>query len=226
MEPTKKVIAVSAEQMRQIDERAVHEFKIPVLTLMEHAGKVVTRECLKTIRGIRIAKPKVLVLCGGGNNAGDGLVVARRLYLAKISVSAILLKPADSFKDAVLANFNEIVRLGLPYEEDPKFLAIKKKIEENHIVVDAIVGTGLKREITGLMKETIQALNASGKVVISVDIPSGLDADTAEIHGVCVRADVTVTMGALKIGFLKEKARPWTGKIVVADIGFPKKLFD
>ena len=112
----------------KIDERAVHEFKIPVLTLMERAGNAVALECLKTIRVKKIANPKVLVLCGSGNNAGDGLVVARRLYLAKISVSAILLKPADSFKDAVLANFNEIVRLGLPYEEDPKFLAIKKKI--------------------------------------------------------------------------------------------------
>ena len=86
----------------KIDERAVHDFKIPVLTLMERAG-----------------------------NAGDGLVAARRLYPAKIPVSLILLKPADSFKDAVLANFNEIVRLGLPYEEAPEYVSIKKKILES-----------------------------------------------------------------------------------------------
>ena len=124
----------------KIDERAVHEFKIPVLTLMERAGNAVA--------------------------------------------------------DAVLTNFKEVVRLDIPYEEDPGFVAVKKKIEESNLVIDAIVGTGLKREITGLMSQTIQALNASGKVVVAVDIPSGLDADTAEIHGICVRADVTVTMGA------------------------------
>ena len=196
MDPAEKVIAVSAEQMRRIDERAVHEFKIPVLTLMERAGNAVALECLKTIRVKKIANPKVLVLCGGGKNAGDGLVAARRLYLAKIPVSAILLKPADSFKDAVLANFNEIVRLDLPYEEVPEFVSIKRKIAECNLVIDSILGTGLKRRITGLMRQSIQAVNASVKIVDAVDIPSGLDADTAKIHGVCIRADVTVTMGA------------------------------
>ena len=98
--------------------------------------------------------------------------------------------------------------------------------KESDLVVDAIFGVGIHSAVSGVFEKAIRAINGSQRPVVSIDLPSGLDADTAEIHGVCVRANVTVTMGARKLGFLEKRAKPWTGKIVVADIGFPKKLFE
>ncbi len=220
-----KAPAVSAEEMRRIDERAVKEFHIPVLKLMENAGKSVANACLKTIRANKIKNPKVLLLCGGGNNGGDGFVAARRLYLKKIPVSILLFKPKESLKGPVLINFRKLIRLKIPHHVEPTLRLIMAEIKGSHLIVDAIFGTGLKRNISGVIKKSIRAVNASEKPVIAVDIPSGMDADTAEVHGVSVKADLTITMGALKLGFLKKKSRRYTGKIEVADIGFPKSLF-
>lgn len=101
---------------------------------------------------------------------------------------------------------------------------IEKEFTEAHLFIDALLGTGSKGEVTGLFQETIQCINASGKPVVAVDIPSGLDADSGRQNGTCIRAHLTVTMAAIKKGFLETKAKEWIGKVIVADIGYPQAL--
>ena len=220
--------AVSCEEMRAIDRRAQEEFGIPQETLMENAGKAVAEESLKILGEIRPAgaRPKALLFCGGGNNGGDGLVAARILHERKIDVKVFLFRPAASLTGAALDNLKKLKNLNIPYEELPETDKIKAETKDCDLLVDALLGTGIKNEVTGLYKEALEAMNASKKPLVAVDVPSGMDADTGIPLGICARARLTVTMGAAKIGFLKNSAEKWTGKIVIADIGFPKELFE
>ncbi|OGR85055.1 MAG: NAD(P)H-hydrate epimerase [Elusimicrobia bacterium RIFCSPLOWO2_01_FULL_54_10] len=216
-------LVFTTKQMRKLDERATREFGIPTLTLMENAGKAVAGECQKILSEKKIASPKVLILCGSGNNGGDGFVAARFLHQAGISVNVILFKPKTSLCAEPLVNFRKVEMLGISCQETD-LPVIQSEIKKSDLIVDAIFGTGLKREVTGLIGQAIGAANDSGKTIMAIDIPSGMDADTGEIHGICIKADLTVTLAAFKAGFLNEKSHSWTGKILVANIGFPKEL--
>jgi len=219
-----KIPAVSCEEMREIDRRAIEEYGIPVETLMENAGKSVAEQCLMLLDRLQIEKPwKIVVCCGGGNNGGDGLVAARLLKQRGIEVNIILLKPTESFKGATLLNFEKI-KDEVPYEVIPNGAKIKNDLASSALILDALLGTGFKGDVEGIFREMIELINRSGRPVVSVDIPSGLDADDGKIRGVSVRANLTVTMGAMKKGFLTAKAEKKTGEVVVADIGFPKEL--
>ena len=192
---------------------------------MENAGRAAAEESVRYLQKAGRPRPwKVVVFCGGGNNGGDGLAAARFLAQKGIETRAFIFKPAASLKDEVLSNFEELRRLSIPYEFLPKFAKIAQEIRDASLLIDALLGTGLKKNVEGDLAEVVAAINASGLPVVSVDIPSGLDADTGSVLGTCVKAGFTVTMGALKKGFLNPKARHWTGEIVVADIGFPKEL--
>ena len=220
-----KAPAVTAEQMRELDRRARDEFGIPVKALMENAGRAVAEESVRFLKKTGSAKPwKVLLFCGGGNNGGDGLVAARLLAQQGIETRTFIFKPADSLKDEVLSNFEELGRLSLPYEFLPKFAKISQEIRGSSLLIDALLGTGLKSKVRGDFAQAIGAVNGSGLPVLSVDVPSGMDADSGAVPGTCVKAALTVTMGALKKGFLNPRARRWTGNVRVADIGFPKEL--
>ena len=212
--------------MRAIDRRAQEEFGIPAANLMENAGRAVAAEALRLLRSKKIPKPwKVLALCGGGNNGGDGFVAARLLAARGARTMTLILKPKEALEGPARSNFQKLMDLNLAYAILPKFDKIKTEIGNARLVLDALLGTGLKKEVQEPFRSAIRALNRSRKTVIAVDVPSGLDADTGGVHGICVKAHRTVTMGALKTGLLVPAARKWTGRVIVADIGFPKNIF-
>ena len=218
------VKVVTAAQMRAIDRRAIEEFGIPSHQLMEKAGHAVADETAK------LAGPppkKILILAGRGNNGGDGLVAARYLHEKGYPVQIFLFSEGKKLKTDPARNFVANARLSLPCRvvgEQFAWEILPKIFSEFDVILDALFGVGLDREIREPYRSLIETLNRSGKPVVSVDIPSGLNADTGEILGACVKAVVTVTMGFPKKGFYEGEGPRVTGKITVADIGFPREL--
>jgi len=198
-----KVRAVTREEMREIDRRAIEEFGIAAATLMENAGRAVADVVLQEFNPLAVT-----VVCGPGNNGGDGFVVARHLVDAGVEVCCHAPAPESAYSGAAL-EMRRRVKLS--------------KLEWLDVVVDAVFGTGLSRPVTGPWRELIEEMNDSPPIV-AADVPSGMDADTGRPLGVAVEADITVTFGWPKVGMLQEGARTYTGRVIVADIGFPKEL--
>lgn len=193
------LIAVTRAQMREIDRLAIEEYGIPSLALMENAGVAVAREVEA------LGAHRVLVVCGAGNNGGDGYVAAR--HLANHGVLVQILAAAEPKGDAAI--------MARPARR------LCGTVGSPDAIVDALFGTGLTRPIEG---DWIARINGAGVPVVAADIPSGLDADTGLPLGDAVRATVTVTMGLPKVGFARATA--YVGRVVVADIGFPRALLD
>ncbi len=215
--------AVTAAAMRVIDLRAQREYGIPALLLMENAGIGVADEALKLL-GRR--RGTVAVLCGRGNNGGDGFVAARHLFCRGKKVRVFFfgtpagLGPGPALNHALLGSY------GVPCQKFPRGLsvaALRSKLRGAALIVDALFGTGLSRAPEGPWRSAIEAMNASGAPVLAVDVPSGLDADTGRpFGGPCTRAAVTVTFGLAKRGF--RRARAFTGRVIVRDISLPPDL--
>ncbi|OHB74155.1 MAG: NAD(P)H-hydrate epimerase [Planctomycetes bacterium RBG_16_59_8] len=200
---------VTRAEMVEIDRRATESDGIPVLTLMENAGLAVA-DRVERLR--KVSGGGVLVVCGKGNNGGDGFVCARLLQQRGIPVTVVLAAERSSIDPASPAGVN------LAAISVTDATRLRQLLDETGIVVDALFGTGLSRPPEGAALEAIRTINEAGKPVVAIDIPSGLDGDTGEPLGEAIRATVTVTMGFPKIGFRNPAARAFTGEIVVADI--------
>jgi len=209
---------LTAAQMAAFDRRCIDDRGIPGLLLMEHAGHLVARET----HALLGRSGRVAVLCGGGNNGGDGFVAARHLVRWGHDVVVAALKPADSYSgDAAEACRLLTAVTGCepaPLVED----GVEQVLGGCDGVVDALFGTGLDGEIRGAGRAAVEALNRSSLPVVAVDIPSGLSADGRGPLGRAVRAARTVTMGLPKVGFFTVEARRYLGALSVADIGFPR----
>lgn len=215
---------VTAEQMREFDRRAQDDFGVPSLTLMENAGRSVAEAARSMLDGA-IGR-RVAVIAGRGNNGGDGFVAARLLHDARAKVTVFLLAdPADVSGDAK-TNLDILLKAKIPLKPIQTASVHESALRDSEIVVDAIFGTGLRGEVTGLASDVIRAINACGRPVVAVDLPSGLDADTGRIWGVCVRADCTVTFALPKIGMMIYPGADCVGDLIVADIGIPHQLCD
>ncbi len=216
---------LSGQQMRKIDQKATKELEIPGILLMENAGRAVYQK-IEEIAGVE--DKSVLVICGKGNNGGDGFVAARHLMENSIQTTVIsLFRPDSMSKDAlinhnILQNFAEIV-----YLEDIDINRLKGLIAVSDVIVDAVFGTGLNSEVRGMAEEVINSINeyAEGEVV-AVDIPSGICADTGKILGCAVIADYTVTFHCPKLGLLLYPGTERCGEIMVETIGIPEFLND
>ena len=217
---------LTAAQMQALDQRTIMEAHIPSLTLMERAGLGVAQQLEAAFSPLK--NKLITVVCGKGNNGGDGLVVARLLAKKKINVHVILLtKPTELSRDAKVMH-GRLVRAA------PKgtiHLSVDTgKLQEllaaSDVIVDAIFGVGLSGMVTGFFGEAITAINGARRRVIAVDIPSGLDADTGAILGPTVRADHTVTLGLPKIGLYVGMGIDHAGTVHVVDIGIPQSLVD
>ncbi len=208
---------VSVNQMREIDRHTIEDIGILSIVLMENAGRTVAETILKRFPRAK----KVAIFCGGGNNGGDGLVCARYLFHKNKSVNIFLLKNPDELSDDTKTNYEIVKKLKIKYQkiETEDIKKLSQKLKNYDLIVDALLGTGTKGKIKGIYSYVISLMNSSGKPIVAVDIPSGLDADTGLSLGNCIKAKITVTMGFLKKGFIKERAIKFTGKIVVADIG-------
>jgi NAD(P)H-hydrate epimerase len=209
---------LTREQVRAFDRRAIDEFGIPALVLMENAG----RGTVDVLQALGVRGP-VLVCCGKGNNGGDGLVVARHLANRGVPVKAIVLARPHELSEDAAAQWHIVQRLNLPAEawpgatlDEPRLTAELARAEW---AVDALFGTGLQGPMRPPFDRIAALLGASAARVLAVDIPSGLDADTGLPMGTTVRADHTATFVAPKVGFRNPAAAAWLGQVHVVDIG-------
>jgi len=211
---------LTAAGMRRVDARAIREFGIPGLTLMESAGRGVADALAEEIP--RLGTRPVVVFCGKGNNGGDGVVAATHLRRQGISVRVVLVaRTAELAGDA--ATCLERARAeGVPIEE---FDADRSKplagLDQDGVVVDALLGTGVKGEARGAVASAIETINASGATVVAIDLPSGADADSGRLPGVTVRAHRTLTLCRPKPCLVLEPASSHAGPWRVLDIGIP-----
>jgi NAD(P)H-hydrate epimerase len=214
---------LSREAIREVDRRAIDEYGMTSLVLMENAG----RGCADVLCAEGIGGP-VVVGCGKGNNGGDGLVLARHLDLRGHVVRVLLwCAPSELTGDAA-ANHAIAVRGGLLIREANKLSRgeLAGELQQTDWVVDALLGTGARGEPWPPYIDAIQALNAAPGRRLAVDIPSGLDCDTGRPASNTVRADVTCTFVARKPGFEAPEAAPFLGRVHVLDIGAPRRLVD
>ncbi|ABZ84275.1 yjef family protein [Heliomicrobium modesticaldum Ice1] len=219
---------VTAEEMRRFDARATDEFGIPSLLLMENAGIQVAREVSRQFPG-GIRGKRVLLLCGKGNNGGDGFVSARHLVNSGAEVKLFLLASEREVRGDALTNLTIYQRMGGKVYAlmDPKDLnALRMAILSTDLVVDAVYGTGFTGSTPELASRAFEIINEAGLPVVAVDLPSGLEADTGKIPSACLRATVTVTLGLPKFGLAVEPGASAAGEIVVADISLPREMIE
>jgi NAD(P)H-hydrate epimerase len=235
------MFTLTRDEVRKLDARAVEDHGVPSVVLMENAG----RGCAELLMALNPDKRPVVVLCGPGNNGGDGFVIARHLDNRGWPVTAWLIRPdaprSFGFGQAAAATDR---RLSADCEIMSDIWSASHKLFTNDAtgdgwkealvaevtacgwVVDALFGTGLTRPMESPYHELVPFLNASGKAVLAVDLPSGLDCDAGEPRGPTVRATHTATFVAHKRGFLNAASRAWTGEIHTIDIGAPRQLVE
>jgi hydroxyethylthiazole kinase-like uncharacterized protein yjeF len=216
-----KVSTVS--EMRELDRKAIEEFGIAAELLMEDAGQAVYFALLDEFG---IAGRRFVVFCGLGNNGGDGLVVARKIHSAAGAVKVFILGDPDRFEGAARVNFDIASRLPIEVKQIESAGEAQAEVAHCDCIVDAILGTGLTREVTGLYRDVIELINGSGKTVFSIDIPSGVHGDTGKAMGAAVRADVAITFGLPKIGNMLFPGYGLGGKLYVSHISFPPSIYD
>lgn len=218
---------LNASQMREADRRTIEEIGIPALVLMENAGRQVV--AAMESRFENLADSRVAVLCGRGNNGGDGCVVARTLHQRGVEVGVFVLGEIASIKGDARLNLEILGRLGLSAVEitnEQDWELHSSEIAGCDVIVDALFGTGLKTPLQGLLGTVVADLNALGVPIVSVDLPSGLSADTNELIGDCVEATLTVTLGAAKLPLVLPPGQAHAGRLVIADIGIPNEVMN
>ncbi len=221
------MLLVTAEQMRALDQKTIEGLGIPGLILMENAGRGVAQAILKHMPDE--ASRGIIVLAGPGNNGGDGFVAARHLYQKGIRIRIFLLAPGERFHGDARTNLEIIKSLGLPIDEilnEDQAKACEKSLRNCGLIVDAIFGTGLKRDVEGRFAAIIDIAKHSERPIVAVDIPSGLCADTGKPLGTCIRADLTVTMALPKTGHVTISGARHTGNLEVVDIGIPSFIVE
>lgn len=219
------VNVVTAGQMRELDRRATEEYGIPSLLLMENAGLQAVLELERAFP--RLTQRRVAIVCGKGNNGGDGFVVARHLFNREMAVKVLLLARRADLKGDARTNLDIIQKCGVPIYEVTTSQALEARrgaIEEADVVVDAILGTGTTGPAKGLFVEAIELLNQSGRPIVALDIPSGLNSDEGSIPGPSINADLTVTFGLPKRCVILYPAASYAGRVVTVDIGLPRPL--
>ncbi len=211
---------VTSEEMRGIDVKTIEDYGVPSVVLMEKAGLAVTSK-IKEIFG----QKRILLIAGSGNNGGDGFVVARNLYKEGWDVQVFLTSKPDDLKDDAFLQYKIAKKFGVTFSPVKELLTNYSSMVTKHsIFVDALLGTGLSKKITGTLSEVIRLVNKSNKPIISIDIPSGISSDSGQIMGEAIKADYTVTFGLPKRGHLLYPGTLYTGKLFIEDIGFPGKL--
>ncbi len=217
----------TAEQMQELDRKAIETYRIPGIVLMENAGRGATEVISNTFPDLQ--KMKIAIVAGKGNNGGDGFVIARYLLNRRISVKVYLLADSKGLRGDAETNFQIFQRMkgeviSVPSSKD--YQKVKRELEKFDLLIDAIFGTGLDAEVRGYYREVIDHLNTLQKPIVAIDIPSGLDANTGKPFGTAVRASLTITFGLPKIGHVISPGLDYVGKLKLVDIGLPKKLVE
>lgn len=220
---------ITVEQARAIDRHAIETLGLPGVVLMENAAINAASVVLDLLEdAIELDRDRfvVSIVCGGGHNAGDGYAMARQLAGFGLQVHVFAHRPIETLRGdtAIQAHAWQAMRGTVHSCLGPADLAMARTIwRESHVLVDALLGTGFRGPVRPETAAVIEAMNQAGPWprILSVDVPSGLDADTGRAEGPCVRADRTVTFVARKAGFDQPEAGGYLGEVVVADIGLP-----
>lgn len=213
-------LLLTAAQMRAVDGAVINQLGLPGLVLMENAGRGVAELIARerpTVAGL-----DVRVVCGAGQNGGDGFVIARHLLGKGARVTVLLAMPPDKITGDAAVYLKVLRRLSgavvLDVSSEARAGAWVDHLQGGDVIVDALFGTGLRSDVTGVPAVAIAAMNGSSALRVAVDVPSGLDADTGEVRGIAVNAQVTATMGARKLGLVVRAEAP-VGRLEVVDLG-------
>ncbi|HEV8607140.1 MAG TPA: NAD(P)H-hydrate epimerase [Tepidisphaeraceae bacterium] len=215
------MFAITRKQVREIDRISIAKYHIPGIVLMENAARGAT-EAANEMLGPG-ANQKILILCGGGNNGGDGLAIARHLHNRGHQILIGLCTDPAKYQGDAQINWRIVEAMNLPR------LAWETALDQlapPNLIIDAIFGTGLTEAPRPPFQDIVNRVTVTRRPIIAIDIPSGLDCDTGRPFGPCIRASRTVTFVAPKVGFEKPGAKEFTGTITVADIGCPREVFD
>jgi len=210
---------LTALDSRAIDIKANNLLGVPLIILMENAGRVVAEEAFRINR----RKKRVAVFCGKGNNGGDGFVAARHLLVAGIKPEIFLAGKISDVENEARLNLEILLKLKQKVIEIKKesLNSLKNKIHKYDLIIDALLGVGLKGEVIGIFRDLIEVINSSGAYILSVDVPSGLDATSGKVLGCCLKADETLTFIAKKRGMVYRDGPAYCGRVVVKDLGVP-----
>lgn len=217
-------LVLTRAQVRRFDQLAIQRLEIPSIVLMENAG----RNAADHIHQEAVSPGSAVILCGTGNNGGDGFVIARHLANRSWQARVAVVGDADRFMPDARTNHQILVNMGVSIEQ----IASRKDVhaclasaDRSVVLVDALLGTGFSGEVREPVAELIRVMNESDPAsVVAVDVPSGLNCDTGEVANVAVRADLTVSFVARKPAFDTKTGREYAGRIVVVDIGAPLSL--
>lgn len=212
---------VTASEMQKVDRAAIEEFGIPGLVLMENAGLAAASLIHENVADL--LEKKVVIVCGKGNNGGDGFVIARHLFIDGVQVSVLLIGKRRQLKSDARINADSAFKMGIPiYEITEKNLQAQSHLLRHcHIIVDALFGTGLSKPVSGIYEKVIKKINAAGKYVVAVDIPSGVDSDSGHLIGPHIKADITAALALLKRSHLLFPAADSMGEVQILDISIP-----
>lgn len=214
----------TAKQIQNIDRRAIREFGIPGPVLMENAASAIVFEMERFFEGLDGVK--VGILCGKGNNGGDGLALARRLRIRGVPVRVALLASFAALKGEAKLNLAILRKMDVEIMPNAASTVIAEMIEWSDVLVDAMLGVGLSSPLKGNYAIAAELMNLAGRPVVAVDIPTGINADTGEVMGSAVRADLTVTMVLPKRGLVLYPGAAFAGQVRVADIGIPPEVIE
>lgn len=209
---------VTASQMRDIDRYCIEMLKIPGIVLMENAA-------LKVVKHIDVENNHYFtVICGSGNNGGDGLAVARHLFAMNKNVEVFLIGSIDKMSECCRINYDILKNMGVnicTVHNMENVETLINSISKSHVTIDALFGTGLSSNVKGIYYDVIYIMNKHSSYIISIDIPSGLYCDSGKPLNISVKANETVTFQLNKKGFLNPEANKYTGVVKIEPIGIP-----
>src|SRR5918994_6509835 len=218
---------LNTQQMREADRQTIDEVGIPSIVLMENAGRQAVAAMEAAFEDL--ATSRVAVLCGRGNNGGDGFVVARTLAQRGVEAIVFLLGSVADVQNDARINLEVLGRIGMTVIEITNAQEWElhfTEVSECDVIVDALLGTGFRGRLTGLFETVVADVNELGVPIVAIDLPTGLSADTAEVTGEAVEASMTVTLAAPKIPLVFPPADIHAGDLVIADIGIPYPVID
>lgn len=214
----------TSKTTNSIDAACVQKIGLPLIVLMENAAQAV----FKNIETQNYNN--YVIVCGSGNNGGDGFALARQLIIAGKEVKVFLVcNPNSKLSECAAINYNILINLGIKIEilnKAEDICKFKNVIIESQVIIDAILGTGLKRKVEGIFDAVIAAINESKKVIFSIDVPSGLNGDTGKVIGNAVKANKTICFEMYKRGFLNYESFSYIQEVIVEPIGVPSCIMD
>ena len=212
------IVYVTSDEMRRIDDVIIREFQVDVLMLMENAGRATAIMGLQMLQGRTIGK-RVACLVGGGNNGGDGMVAARHLANWGASVEMIVGTIKDRMKNVPLGQLHILEKMGIP------ILSTHYILRDYDLLIDGLIGYGLEDNPRDRIATIIKDANASGRPILALDVPSGMNATTGKAYDPCIKATATLTLALPKTGFLAPGASLYVGDLYLADISIPRNVY-